>query len=131
MHASRLGIGPARTCCQLHSDPLIDHMSHGGAKFIIIVASSSSSSPSNLRQHCAGFQDILIPNTIEGDIYKRNDAPVDKQLRASQAGSSDGRRPAAIWRGTIVGKCLDQGLRGSVFMACRMLDMKLCTFCGG
>ena len=51
----------------------------------------------------AGFQDILIPNTIEGDIYKRNDAPVDRKLRPPRAGPSDPRRPAAIWRGTIVG----------------------------
>ena len=54
----------------------------------------------------AGFQDILIPNTIEGDIYKRNDAPVDRKLRPPRAGASDPRRPAAIWRGTIVGDYL-------------------------
>lgn len=64
----------------------------------------ASAEPTPLLAFCKtpGFSDILIPNTLEGDIYNR---PPDKKgdRKKSQSGPRDRRKPMVVWRGTTGG----------------------------
>ena len=68
----------------------------------------------------AGMVDILIPNTIEGDVFPERthadgeedhghsrDAQMQPSMtnRGVQSGQGDTRKPMAVWRGTVVREC--------------------------
>lgn len=46
-----------------------------------------------------GMIDILIPNALEGDVFKGVKTAAGKGLRS---GRGDNRKPQAVWRGTVV-----------------------------
>lgn len=68
-------------------------------------------SPMPLLSFCRpqGSVDILIPNTIEGNVFHthahdaRRGGPADSEL---QSGPGDKRKAMAVWRGTVVRECL-------------------------
>eukprot|EP00884_Botryococcus_braunii_P016709 jgi/Botrbrau1/3721/Bobra.0363s0008.2 len=58
--------------------------------------------PSPLMSFCKteGYSDILIPNTIEGDVFLR--PPQHSSLSPTiRAGPGDPRKPMAVWRGSM------------------------------